>query len=843
MWYPCAASRVAASSPMDLLTVPAYDLKNESDVEQKFLYPLLNHPSFLGIPAKVILTKRSMSALSFVDKSALPKNYVPDYLVFLEGYPVCVIEAKSTDVSAQQAIDEARLYAQLLNQNFPTKINPVAVVVGCNGRELLVGPVDSNECSPFAVSDLIIGSAAVVALRDRLGIKALTTVSERTQRSLVKQTFTKPTSRLPAQLLLDRVRQNVLAPYLTPIYEMFFRAEDPEEIQLILDQAYVDTAELREYDQVLHAMLRQVERALPEDYRTIQTDRRREYTVTPEMDRYGQEAKKGRLHLIIGSRGAGKSLFISRFFLHLLPEELKKDAVLCVIDFNRAPSSIENIEEHICTTFIETAENLKFDPFDWDGLNRVFSVEIARLKRGVLANITDDTQRQGMLANEVLKLSADKKAFALGLARSITGDANRPLIIAFDNVDRKESAQQLQIFQAAQWFRSETRAFALLTLRDVTFEHFKYQPPLDAFAQISNFYIRPPRFALVLQKRLKLALDWGLSKLHKIEQTSSTGLRFLYTKDQLGVFLQTVYDALFGGEQQVGRILDALAERDVRDALGMFARMLASGHFNADRVIKIGVGGKADISQDMLIKILMRADYRLYSEEAGFVRSIFSAPEANYTGNIFLSAEILGFFAQPVGGAAQHAGGFWKLEDLLSDMASMGFSEEEVRDRVYQLIKYKLLAYDGEYTEQPRDDDLIKITPGGFIHLRSLPHFIEYIASVALHAPLNDPAVARRIGDIWARCSSYSDLSFSFKHEVASMFAEYLVRAKAFLDTQNPLFRGRSREAEGLVRAITGTVNTTAPAAALQRKRHLAAAKARKERSPPPPRKRRPVSR
>ena len=212
---------------MDLLTVPAYDLKNESDVEQKFLYPLLNHPSFLGIPAKVILTKRSMSALSFVDKSALPKNYVPDYLEFLEGYPVCVIEAKSPDVSAQQAIDEARLYAQLLNQNFPTKINPVAVVVGCNGRELLVGPVDSNECSPFAVSDLIIGSAAVVALRDRLGIKALTTVSERTQRSLVKQTFTKPTSRLPAQLLLDRVRQNVLAPYLTPIYEMFFSGRGP----------------------------------------------------------------------------------------------------------------------------------------------------------------------------------------------------------------------------------------------------------------------------------------------------------------------------------------------------------------------------------------------------------------------------------------------------------------------------------------------------------------------------------------------------------------------------------------------------------------------------------------
>ena len=822
---------------MDLLTVPAYDFANESDVEQKFLYPLLTHPSFLEIPAKAILTKRSMKALSFVNKSTLPKNYIPDYLILLHGYPVCVIEAKPPELSAQQAIDEARLYAQLLNQNFPTKINPIGLVVGCNGRELLVGPVDTHECQRFLVADIIIGSAALSELRNLLGIRPLTQVAERTLKSLTAQHCTRPASRLSPQLLLDRVKPNALASYLTPLYEMFFRAEDPEKIQMILDEAYVDTAELREYDQVIHAMLRQVERALPHEYRTIQTDRRREYTVTPEMDRYGHETNKGgRLHLIIGSRGAGKSLFISRFFLHLMPEELKKEAVWCVIDFNRAPSSIENIEEHICKTFIETVENLKFDPHDWDGLNRVFSVEIARLKRGALTAIADEALRQATLAAEILKLSADKKLFALGLARAITGNANRPLIIAFDNVDRKESAQQLQIFQAAQWFRSETRAFALLTLRDVTFEHFKNQPPLDAFAQISNFYIRPPRFALVLQKRLKLAINVGLKDLQMVEQTSSTGLRFRYTKDQLGIFLQTVYEALFGGEQQVGRILDALAERDVREALGMFARMLASGHFNADRVIKIGVGGKADIKQDMLIKILMRADYRLYSEEAGFVRNIFSVPDKNYSGNIFLTVEILGFFAQSAEGAAQRAGGYWKLEELLSDMAALGFGEEEVRDRVHHLIRHKLLAYDGEDTEQPRDDDLIKITPGGFIHLRSLPHFIEYIASVALHASLNDPAVARRIGDVWARTATYADLSFSHKHEAASMFAEYLVRTKNYLDAQNPLFQERAREAETVVKAITGTVNATAPAATAMKNRLIAAAKEKRKSQRPPKR-------
>src|ERR1700730_18826925 len=53
---------------MSLLNIPVYNSSTESGVEQKFLFPLLTHPSFLAIPAKAILTKKSMGALSFVEK-------------------------------------------------------------------------------------------------------------------------------------------------------------------------------------------------------------------------------------------------------------------------------------------------------------------------------------------------------------------------------------------------------------------------------------------------------------------------------------------------------------------------------------------------------------------------------------------------------------------------------------------------------------------------------------------------------------------------------------------------------------------------------------------------------
>jgi hypothetical protein len=599
---------------------------------------------------------------------------------------------------------------------------------------------------------------------------------------------------------------------------MFFRAEDPEKIQLILDKAYVDTRELREYDNVLNSLLKQVERRF-DHTQPIQTDKKREFTLTPELARYESDKdNQGRLHLIIGARGSGKSLFIARFFLHLMPEDLANRAVWCVIDFNKAPSTIENMETYICEQFLEDVKNLKFDPFDLDGITRVFGTEIARLQKGALSMISDVSERERLISNELFKLSNDKRLFALRIAKYITADQSRPLIVALDNVDRRESLQQLKIFQGAQWFRHETKSFALLTLRDVTFERYKKEPPLDTIAQLNNFYIRPPRFSLVLQKRLNLAIEVGLSHITEVDHPTAGGVRFTYSREQLGKFLKTIYDALFVGHQQVGRIIDALAERDVREALGMFARILASGHFDADQVIGIGVSGEGKLDNDILIKILMRADYRLYSEEAGFIKNIFWVPSDVFSGNIFLCAEVLGFFAQNGMLGADKVAGFWRIEELVADLASMGFEEDEIRAAVQKLLAWKMLVYDGEDSQKPLDRDLIKITPSGFIHLKSLPHFIEYLSSAVLHCRLSDNSLARRIADIWDYATHRPDIDFPHKHQVATLFSEYLVREKKRLDVQNPIFRARSRESERIVQAVTHIVNAQASIAEKRQK-------------------------
>lgn len=81
------------------------DLQNESDVEQKLIYPLLigEEPYGLGIIPSIIQTKRNIRRFP-IGKGADRKVYFPDYLVVQGGLPLLVIEAKTPGENLIEAL-------------------------------------------------------------------------------------------------------------------------------------------------------------------------------------------------------------------------------------------------------------------------------------------------------------------------------------------------------------------------------------------------------------------------------------------------------------------------------------------------------------------------------------------------------------------------------------------------------------------------------------------------------------------------------------------------------------------------------------------------------------------
>ena len=124
----------------------------------------------------------------------------------------------------------------------------------------------------------------------------------------------------------------------------------------------------------------------------------------------------------------------------------------------------------------------------------------------------------------------------------------------------------------------------IVNLRDVTFETHRDEKPLDAFINAINFYIRPPRFAQVIRKRLELMMETLPGEVDKKQSyTLKSGQRVKYNSDRLGEFVMRIYLSLFDSRDMTS-MLEALVAKDVRRALGMFSDIIISPHISTNQI-------------------------------------------------------------------------------------------------------------------------------------------------------------------------------------------------------------------------------------------------------------------
>ncbi len=105
----------------------------------------------------------------------------------------------------------------------------------------------------------------------------------------------------------------------------------------------------------------------------------------------------------------------------------------------------------------------------------------------------------------------------------------------------------------------------------------------------------------------------------QLEYYLSNGARIV-----LGEFLKCIYLELFERRHNISRILQAIAGRNIRRALEMFEAILTSGHLSAEAITSNVKGaGEIAIPEYTVLKILMRTEYRFFSDNSGFIANIF----------------------------------------------------------------------------------------------------------------------------------------------------------------------------------------------------------------------------
>ncbi len=728
-------------------------IASESDVEQKIMFPLLTDA--LGYVSFEIKTKDYLAPTD-IDKGAGKKvGYYPDYVIYLGGIPVLIIEVKKPSIDCEIGYREARLYAAEINKRYPESVNPASQILSCNGIEVIFGPWDSeSSAEKHKVCDLNEGSAALESLRVTQGKKALFPLCKKIRNLLTPSTRFKPLYMIggPSRQN-EKIPTNSFAAELAPLLRKYFDPDETAHSSEVIERGYCTTQELTKYNATLDALLKD---RIPdhESFSAVKTTK----SKAVHVDQAIQSAIEARSDvpdpfiLLVGSVGAGKSMFIERYLSYLIDSEIRQNTLWVVVNFNEAPSNLSNIESWMCAQFIHAYSSNDVDTLSFDNLCRYFSPDIASRKAGVYKLLYENnTQEYELkLSDDLKQWSDDPIKLSSGIIRYYAKDKSIPVIVVFDNVDRRDRDQQLQIFQSVQWFRHKNKCFTVLSLRDETFDAYKDQPPLDAFLKPFAFRITAPSFITVARKRLELALE-HLTKNAKKTQTFtlSNGATVTYPSDNIGRYLMAIYISIFNPKRNIRVILEALSGRNIRRALEMFTEILMSGYLPEQLLLSMSEGSKRHIPEWQIIKILMRTNYKYYAEGHGYIANIFDVPEDSGTANNFLMVEILDYLAS---NRKKHTGfkleGYYHVPDVIEAHSHHGYSTEDMMWALEKCLNHGLITADHQRSKNITFDDYVKISAAGFYHIRYLSKRTEYLANVAMDTFFSDREKAKRITNI-----------------------------------------------------------------------------------------------
>ena len=667
------------------------ELLNESDVEHKFIWPLLiaPMPNGLGYSSVDIRSKPDIRKLRIDKGKSNEKLYHPDYVILIAGIPVLVIEAKHPKEDPVAALREARLYAHSLNDEFKSGVNPCVRVIATNGLLTVSSPADQD--SPdvnLAFEDVNPTSISFNNLVDLASRATTQAVADKLRSVLTTRPFYRALNQIGGQSVRDEdVGYNTFGSKLSLDYRTVFKPETRKERAYIVRNAYVRSTRREHYvDEIDRIVATSVASTVKGAQLIADTESPRQ--ILDALSR--GSSLENQVLLLVGGRGAGKTTFVDYIQEIKLSDALRKSTVWVHLNLNLAPEDRTLQEqwalEHLIHELKAEYSDIDFDVRDtWD---KVYSVEIRRFKKISLANLTPGTEAyETRLADEIIRLQADSLRTAKALCRYLIAEReHKLLIVVFDNCDKRDKDEQLGMFRAARWLQSEIRCLIFLPLRDVTYETYRDEPPLDTTIKDLVFRIDPPPFSKILRKRLDLiATDIAARSQSKMLWfTLDNGIRVTYPATELGYYLASIHRSLYEYDKVIRKLIVGLAGRDIRRAIEIFLEFCRSGHISAAEYLQMkAANGNWPLPRHVVLRVLLRRSRRYYDGDLSFLKNLFQCHPEDVRPDHFVRANILGWLEvnrQEKGPTG--ISGFHQSGTVIAGLVPLGHDANRVREEL-----------------------------------------------------------------------------------------------------------------------------------------------------------------
>ena len=282
----------------------------------------------------------------------------------------------------------------------------------------------------------------------------------------------------------------------------------------------------------------------------------------------------------------------------------------------------------------------------------------------------------------------------------------RQVIIILDNSDQRPSDIQQAAFIVAQEFASDWNAMVFISVRPQTFVQSKRAGALSAYPH-RVFTIAPPRPELVIEKRLKFALNVTEGKIeHKKMRRISIDL------EGLSLFLKAL---LVSMEQnpEIRGILANITGGNIRAVIEFVVKFIGSPNVDVDKIIRImREDGRYLIPIHEFSKAAILGDFSNYNPDSSMAMNLFDLQYPDEREH-FLALMILGFLQWSE--SPKDKDGFTTADDVISEMQGWGFVQRQTEGKLRRLTNRRLIESSERVTfEEDESLDLIGDIPFAF---------------------------------------------------------------------------------------------------------------------------------
>ncbi len=460
-----------------------------------------------------------------------------------------------------------------------------------------------------------------------------------------------------------------------------------------------------------------------------------------------QEMKKNELVLLVGTKGAGKSTFIERFFEDVLPSKILADCVVIRVDLSKSggtPAITKWLDEH----FLEAAEKSAFPsgPPTYEEIQGMFWGEYTRWMLGHAKHlyVADKTQFKIDFGKHVESIRRDRPHEYIKhlLFWIVKGHGKVPCLV-FDNADHFNVPFQEEVFNYAYSLYQESICLIILPITDTTSWQLSKQGPIQSF-YTDSFFLPTPPTDLILRRRIEYIEKRIAEEQAESGKKPESGKGYFFSRGMrleienirgFAACLQTV----FLNTGQVAEWIGRLANHDIRRCLQFTRETVASPHIHVADLVAANVAKTSiTLNPDDVKMAMIRGKYDVYFQTVqSFVQNLYNlTPE--YETTPLLSLRILQFLESAYLGNEDNDARYVLIDEIVEYFQTANIDSRATMACLdAMLLRGLCLSYDPT-TQGVNDTIRVEIAPSGRQHLAWAQRDWVYLESMAEITPMYD---------------------------------------------------------------------------------------------------------